>query len=530
MAGRIFARPFSNSPCPWQAGTRMSAPLLSVQGVSKRFGSVQALAGVRLELRKGEVHALMGENGAGKSTLMNILGGIFRPDEGEILLAGESINPTSPAESQRLGIGLVHQEIALCPDVSVAENIFMSATSRSEKWTFDPSELNRKATEVLAQLHAVPVTERAGSLPIASQQIVEIAKALTLDCKVLILDEPTAALTETEADALFAIIRKLKGEGIGIIYISHRMAEIFSLADRVTIFRDGSYVTTLDVGSTRPEEVAAKMVGRSLPDLFPEKRGSDADPRLSVSGIVSGKSVREVGFDVRPGEIVGLGGLIGSGRTETALAICGLAPRTGGRVCLDGREITIEDYPGAIRHGLVYLSEDRKGSGIFLDLSIAKNISALALRRVSGLWSVDVKQENDLAERMRKRLDIRCASIQQPVSALSGGNQQKVALAKLLAVDPKVIFVDEPTRGVDIGAKVQIYAILRELAEAGAAVVMISSEMPELIGLCDRIVVLHEGRVAGEVSGQEMNEENIMHLASGLGPRTKPAKVRKKSR
>ncbi|MGK9232386.1 sugar ABC transporter ATP-binding protein [Inquilinus limosus] len=496
----------------------MSEPLLSVRDIAKSFGPVRALAGVRFELRAGEVHALMGENGAGKSTLMNILGGVHQPDRGTVSLDGRPVRIPSPAAAQALGIGLVHQEIALCPDATVAENIFMAETNGRRGLWMDTRDLRRRAEAVLAGLHPVPVEVRAGELPIASQQIVEIAKALTLNCRVLIFDEPTAALTEAEAEALFAIIRDLRARGIGIVYISHRMAEIFAIADRITVFRDGAYVDTLQTAAATPEQVAAKMVGRPLLDLYPPRRGPAAGaPLLKIEGLSDGGIVRDVGFEVRPGEIVGLGGLIGSGRTETVQAICGLARRASGRITCDGAEVPPDDYPAAVRQGLVYLSEDRKGNGIFLDLPIAENISSLDLRLVSGPVMVSRKRETALAEAMRQRLGIRCADVHQPVATLSGGNQQKVALARLLAVNPRILFVDEPTRGVDIGAKAQIYAILRELADQGAGIVAISSELPELIGISDRILVLHEGRLAGELGPDEMSEEAIMQLASGLG-------------
>jgi ribose transport system ATP-binding protein len=492
--------------------------LLTIRDMSKSFGPVRALSSVSFDLRAGEIHALMGENGAGKSTLMNILGGVLRPDSGEIRLDGRVVSPASPAEAQRFGIGLVHQEIALCPDVTVAENIFMAEINASRRLSVDRVALRQRAEAVLAPLLPIPVDALAGSLPIASQQIVEIAKALTLDARVLIFDEPTAALSETEAEALFRIVRGLRAQGLGIVYISHRMAEIFSLSDRVTVLRDGAYVATVETAETTPRELASRMVGRDLVDLYPPKAGGPRrHARLTVEGVADGAGIADIRFTVAPGEILGLGGLIGSGRSETAQLVCGLRDRVAGAVRLDGRDLGRGGYREAIAKGVVYLSEDRKGSGVFLDLTIAQNVSALDLRRVSRRWTVSRRRESELAERLRQRLDIRCASVHQPVATLSGGNQQKVALARLLAVEPSVLFVDEPTRGVDIGAKAQIYAILRELAREGAAIVVISSEMPELIGLSDRILVLHEGRVAGELSGAEMTEDAIMHLASGLG-------------
>ena len=495
----------------------MSTPLLRLTGITKRFGAVRALTGVSFELRAGEVHALMGENGAGKSTLMNIVGGVLQPDAGEIEIEGNAVRIASPAAAQAAGVGLVHQEIALCPDISVAENIFMAETNTRRGLWMDTRDLRRRAEAVLADLHEVPVTALAGALPIASQQIVEIAKALTLNCKALIFDEPTAALTETEAERLFAIIRGLKARGIGIIYISHRMAEIFAISDRITVLRDGAFVDTLQTAATTPEAVAAKMVGRALPDLYPPRGEKVAgEPILTIAGLSDGGIVDDVSFEVRAGEIVGLGGLIGSGRTETVKAICGISDRSAGKIHRDGKEIGQGDYLASIREGIVYLSEDRKGDGVFLDLSIAENISALDLKRVSGRFMV----RRGRKRRWRKK----CASgwvYAAPVSTsrcrtLSGGNQQKVALAKLLAVNPRVLFVDEPTRGVDIGAKAQIYAILRDLADQGVGIVAISSELPELIGISDRILVLHQGRIAGEVEGDDMNEETIMQLASGL--------------
>jgi ribose transport system ATP-binding protein len=495
----------------------MDARLLRMEGISKHYGGVRALEDVRFECDRGRIHALLGENGAGKSTLMNIVGGVLQPDSGEIEIEGKAIKIADPAAAQGAGVGLVHQEIALCPDITVAENIFMAETNARRSLWMDTRDLRRRAEAVLADLHEVPVTMLAGTLPIASQQIVEIAKALTLNCKVLIFDEPTAALTEAEAERLFAIIRALKARGIGIIYISHRMAEIFAISDRITVLRDGAFVDTLQTAETTPEAVAAKMVGRALPDLYPPRGEKVAgEPILKVVGLSDDGIVDDASFEVHAGEILGLGGLIGSGRTETVKAVCGISDRSAGCIYLDGREIGQSDYLASIREGIVYLSEDRKGEGVFLDLSIAENISALDLRRVSGRFMVRRGQETALAEKMRERLGIRCASVHQSVSELSGGNQQKVALAKLLAVNPRVLFVDEPTRGVDIGAKAQIYAILRDLAGQGVGIVAISSELPELIGISDRILVLHQGRIAGEVEGDDMNEETIMQLASGL--------------
>ena len=504
-------------------------PILEVHDIHKSFGPVQALRGVQLSLMPGEVHALMGENGAGKSTLMNILSGVFPPDQGRIHFKGRDIILSDPAKAQAHGIGLVHQEIALCPDISVAENILMAATNARTSFLMNDRELRERAKKVLADLMPIPVDEKVGNLPIASQQIVEIAKALTLDCDVLIFDEPTAALTDSEAEALFRIIADLKARNIGIIYISHRMAEIFAISDRITVFRDGTFIDTLMTEDTSPDEVATKMVGREILHQFPAK---NPDLKGGMSSVMSVRELsddgvlKDISFDLREGEVLGLGGLIGAGRSELAHAICGLSRKTAGSVAMRGKPLNIESYAESIRNGLVYLSEDRKGSGVFLDLSIAANITALDLRHVSSKGFVLQREEEKRAEELGRLLSLRCAHVSQPVSALSGGNQQKVAIAKMLSVHPDIIIFDEPTRGVDVGAKSEIYTILRNLASKGVGVLVISSEMPELIGLCDRIIVLHEGRVAGEVEDENMTEEKIMKLASGLSRQNAVVKER----
>ncbi len=490
--------------------------LLQISGVSKSFGAVHALSGVDFGVRAGEIHALAGENGAGKSTLMNIIDGILQPDDGRILIDGKPVKIASPTEAQRLGIGFVHQEIALCDDVSVAENIFMSATNISKSFLMDYAGQRRKAGQVLARLCDIDPATRAGDLSISSQQLVEIAKALTLDCRILILDEPTAALTEKEAQLLFGIMRKLREQGIAIIYISHRMVEIFDNCDRVTVFRDGRHIVTHDVADIGPDDVVNAMVGRKIETLYPDKLTDPAtDTLLSVRGLGDGARIHDVSFDLRRGEILGIAGLIGSGRSEIVKGICGLEPAPEGEIVLAGKTLRRDEYRDAIGDGMVYLSEDRKGDGVFLEMSIASNISALRPEQVAGRFGlIDRKREFAQAEALGKRLNLKCGSLWDPVSSLSGGNQQKVAIAKMLSVDPRIIFLDEPTRGVDVGAKAEIHRILRQLASEGVGIVVISSELPELIGLCDRALVVREGRISGVVAGDEMTEENIMHLAS----------------
>ena len=499
----------------------MAEPVLTIHGVTKHFGAVKALTDVDFTLERGEVHALCGENGAGKSTLMNIIAGVLQPTEGEIRVDGAPVRIPSPAAAQALGIGLVHQEIALCPDATVAENMFMAATNRRRSPFMNYGALERDAQAVMNRLAAIDVRRKVADLPISSQQLVEIAKALTLDCRVLILDEPTAALTETEAQQLFAIIRDLKANGISIIYISHRMAEIFSLCDRVTVFRDGRYVCTDRIADVTPDDVVRRMVGREITQLYPDKLGpgeEKGETILDVENIADSERFRNISFSLRKGEILGIGGLIGSGRTEIAEGICGLRQRTAGTVRLHGSAQKINSYADAVKAGIVYLSEDRKGSGVFLDMSIAQNISVLDLKSLTNAAGLlDGRAEAALAEDFARRLAVRMGGIEAPVKSLSGGNQQKVAIAKQLAVKPKVILMDEPTRGIDVGAKTEIHRLLRELARSGIGIVVISSEMPELLGLADRVLVVREGRIAGELGADEMSEEAVIRLASGLG-------------
>jgi ribose transport system ATP-binding protein len=496
----------------------MSNTVLEIRNVSRNFGPVRALRDIKFDLRRGEIHAIAGENGAGKSTLMNIIDGIIQPDSGEIFIDGRPVRMSSPAQAQKLGIGFVHQEIALCPDVSVAENIFMAATNQSNRFLMDTVSLKSKARDVLAQLADIDPGILVRDLSISNQQLVEIAKALTLDCRILILDEPTAALTEREAQLLFSIIRQLTQQGIAIIYISHRMVEIFENCDRVTVFRDGQSIRTDKVSETTPEEIVNAMVGRKIESLYPPKlQTPPGPPVLQVDGLTDSR-FHDISFKLRSGEILGVAGLIGAGRSEIMRSICRLEGKASGRVRLQGRDLNLKSYAEAIAEGIVYLSEDRKGDGVFLDLPVAVNVSALNLSQVSrGPGLIDKGAEIRLAEALARQLSIKAAGVGQKVSALSGGNQQKVALAKLLAVKPKVIFLDEPTRGVDVGAKSEIHKILRDLAEQGVGILVVSSELPELIGLCDRVIVIAEGRITGELPAEKLSEEAIMQLASNTG-------------
>ena len=489
-------------------------PLLQLTDIAKSFGAVRALRSGQLELHAGEIHALAGENGAGKSTLMNIIDGILRPDSGTIRIDGQPVQIDSPAMAQRLGIGFVHQEIALCADISVAENIFMAETAQSRRRVMGGADLIARAARVLAPLADIDPRVPAGRLSISQQQLVEIAKALTLDCRILILDEPTAALTEHEAKKLFGIMRGLADRGIGIIYISHRMAEIFQICDRVTVMRDGQHIRTDRIADITPADVVNAMVGRQLDALYPPKLAGPRGPEILSVANLTDRRYRDVSFALHRGEILGFAGLIGAGRSEIARGVTRLEGNARGEVRLDGAPVVLRNYADCIAKGIVYLSEDRKGDGVFVDLPIAANISALDLSRVARRGVVDAARETDQAQRIGATLKLKAASMAHRVASLSGGNQQKVALAKLLAVEPKVIFLDEPTRGVDVGAKAEIHGILRALAESGVGVAVISSEMPELIGLCDRVLVVSEGRISGELSGHDLTETNIMTLAA----------------
>ncbi len=490
--------------------------LLELRSISKRFGAVKALQEVDLTLQAGEIHALAGENGAGKSTLMNIIDGILRPDSGEIWLDGKPVTIRSPREAQQLGIGLVHQEIALCPDISIYENIWMTHQQRG--LLLPHKALRERAQQVMNRLAPIPVSQKVGELSLSQQQLVEIAKALTLDCRLLILDEPTAALTEPEAQTLFSIVRQLRDQGMTVVYISHRMAEIFALCQHITILRDGRTVHSAPLHSMTADEVITRLVGRELSQLYPDKRPvNDAPPLLEVRDLSDGKRFHDIHFNLCPGEILGIGGLMGAGRSEIAQGICALHPITRGSISIKGLPVRLKDYAASIQQRMVYLSEDRKDAGLFLAMPIDWNISALDIRAVShhGL-TLSPRRERVQAEALAQQVKLKRGKLSDPVSSLSGGNQQKVALARVLSVQPEIVFLDEPTRGVDVSAKAEIYQILANLADNGVGLVVISSELPELIGLCDRIIVIHEGRISGEVTGEAMTEENLMRLAAGI--------------
>ena len=493
--------------------------LIELRGVKKAFGATQALAGVDFSLESGQIHAVCGENGAGKSTLMKVIDGILQPDSGQILLNGKSVQIRDPGHAAQLGISLVHQEISLCGCATVAENIFMSEVNSSKRLLMDYEDLQRRAKEILLRLGKdIPTHVNVELLSLSNQQLVEIAKALALDCQILILDEPTAALTEVESKALFKVLHELADAGIGIIYISHRMAEIFENCSHVTVLRDGSSVHAGKIEDTSPDDLIRKMVGRELGSYYPAKsKKVGATPLLDVIEISDGEAVHSVSLKIMPGEILGIAGLMGAGRSEIAKVICGITPKTSGVVRLNGEAIEARSYSKALSKGIAYLSEDRKSEGVFLELPIKSNIASMALDKVrTSIFTVDETKETNQAVELGKKLKLKASSVAANADCLSGGNQQKVAIAKLLATNPKIVFMDEPTRGVDVGAKSEIHQVLRQLANEGVGVAVISSELPEIIGLCDRTIVIRNGRVVGELASGATTEESILRVASGL--------------
>ena len=493
----------------------MGQVVLEMEGISKSFGATRALNGVKLTVRSHEIHALMGENGAGKSTLMKVLSGVYQPDAGIIKVDGKPIIITKPADARAAGISLIYQELSVATNLTVAENVFMGSEPKTPWGMADTAEMNRRTEEVLRTLGApFSATTPARKLSIAQQQQVEIARALIHKGRILIMDEPTAALSDRETDALFKIVRKLRDEGIAVIYISHRMAEVNALADCVTVLRDGAYVGELAREELDPGKIVQMMVGRPLGDFYQHKTGRQVGKLvLEVSNVAGGK-VRPASFQVHAGEVVGLAGLVGAGRTELARLIFGADPRTGGRVMLDGTEVTINEPLDAIRLGIGYLPEDRKGQGLFLQLSALANTAMNVLGKNARAGVINHPALRKLTKQAIDRLSIKVSGPDGIVGGLSGGNQQKVLLARWLEISPKVLLLDEPTRGVDVGAKSEIYLIINELAAQGVAVVVISSELPEVIGICDRVVVMREGVITGECSGEDINQEKIMTLAT----------------
>ena len=497
----------------------MANELLVVEGVSKEFPGVKALQNVRIDLRPGEVHALVGENGAGKSTLMKILSGIYTKDSGTVTYKGEHVNVSGPLEAQQLGISIIHQEINLMPDLTVAQNIFIGREpKRLGKMFLNDRKINKDAQELLDQL-GLPLDPKqmVGDLTVARQQMVEIAKAISYNGEVIIMDEPTSSLTPAEVSALFKIIENLKASGKGVIYISHRLEELNQITDRITVFRDGQYIDTVNTKDTTIAKIIALMIGRDVEqDMRPDVNNSTDEIVLKVEGLSTKKLLKDVSFDLRKGEILGFAGLMGAGRTEVALALVGKDPISAGKVTVNGKQVKISSPSDAVAHGIGYLSEDRKRFGLLLIQDVNFNIGLSSVYKLfsSKLGWLRKGASKKVSEDAVKTLSIRTPSVNQITKNLSGGNQQKVVIAKWLTRECDILIFDEPTRGIDVGAKDEIYKLLAKLASEGKSIIMISSELPEVLRLSDRIVVMCEGRVTGIVDNKDADQKVIMEYAT----------------
>ena len=493
------------------------APLLQLQAINKRFPGVHALRDVQFDVRRGEVHALIGENGAGKSTMIKIVSGVYQPETGDIQLDGQRVQFANPREAQRAGIATIYQELGLYPELSVAENIFMghAPTRKRGFWqTIDWQRMEQSAEALLAELniHNLDAQAKVGTLNVGNRQRVEIAKALSLDARILIMDEPTAALTESDVEQLFSIVRLLRERGVSIIYISHRLNEVFALADRVTVLRDGQYIGTKDLRDTSEAQLISMMVGRTIENLFPKQAAEIGDVVLEVRKLNRAPLTRDISFTVRAGEIVGLAGLVGSGRSETAQVIFGVLPAESGEILLNGAAVEIQRPSEAVAQGIGYVPEDRGHQGLVREMTLRENTSMAVLESVSRNTFVNRGKERQLARHSIQQLSIRATGAEQIANKLSGGNQQKVVVSKWLASGPKLLIMDEPTRGIDVGAKAEIHRLMSRLAaEEGLAILMISSELPEILAMSDRILVMREGRLAGEFSRDEATQETVAH-------------------
>jgi rhamnose transport system ATP-binding protein len=491
------------------------APILAIRGVAKRFDATQALSDVSLDLMPGEIHALLGENGAGKSTLIKIITGVHQPDRGQILLAGEPIVMRSAAEAQRLGIAAIYQEPLLFPDLNVAENIFISHQDRGAivGWR----QMFRDAETILAELGvALDVRNPASGLTLAAQQTVEIAKAISMNVRVLIMDEPTASLSAHEAQELFRIVGDLKRQGVAILFVSHRMEEVFEIADRITVFRDGRLIATRPRAEATPQRAIADMVGRAVDLTKTRASVMRNELLLSVDRLGRQGVFEDVSFELRRGEVLGFAGLIGAGRTDVGLALFGIDPATSGTIAIGGKPVAVRSPRDGMALGIAYVSEDRRQLGLVLSMSIFANITLPALRRyLNRLGLLRTSMEKATAESFRKRLAIRTPSVELDVAKLSGGNQQKVMLSKWLNTNPSILILDEPTRGVDVGSKAEVHAIIGELAAEGIGVIVISSDLPEVLALSDRVLVMREGRQMAILDRAEADQESVMTAAMG---------------
>ncbi|MCD3426454.1 sugar ABC transporter ATP-binding protein [Streptococcus equi] len=488
---------------------------IEMTAISKSFGTNKVLEKIDLVLHSGQVHALMGENGAGKSTLMNILTGLFPASSGTIVIDGVEKQFSNPQEAEAFGISFIHQEMNTWPDMTVLDNLFLGREIKGTFGLLDQKAMKEKAKRAFDRLGiSIPLDLPIGSLSVGQQQMIEIAKSLLSEVSLLVMDEPTAALTDRETESLFQMIASLKKEGVGIVYISHRMEEIFRVTDLITVMRDGIVVDTKPTAETNPAELVKKMVGRDIDDYYPAKAAELGELVFEVENL-SGECFKDISFQVRRGEILGFSGLMGAGRTEVMRAIFALDKRTAGRIRLNGQDIQVTNPVQAIRAGIGFLTEDRKEEGLILDFSIKDNMTLPSHKDFSKNGFFDDKTSRDFVQKMIDRLRIKSGRPEMVVGNLSGGNQQKVVLAKWIGIAPKVLILDEPTRGVDVGAKREIYQLMNELAERGVPILLVSSDLPEVLGVSDRIVVMHEGRITGELSRGEATQEKVMQLATG---------------
>lgn len=490
---------------------------LELKNITKTFPGVKALDNMQLSLKKGEIHAICGENGAGKSTLMKIITGVYQPDKGDIILNGEKVTFKNPNEAYDKGISIIYQENSLFPDLTVLENMFIGhepTRNIGPVKAIDYKAMTKEAERIFERLgETVDLNTTVSGLSVATKQMVEIAKAMTYDADILILDEPTAALTNRETEALFRIIDRLKSEGVSMLYISHRLEEIFEIADRVTVIRDGEYVATSDTKSVTEEQLIAWMVGRNVDNLYPKFHVDIGENVLELKNVNQEGVLKNINLNLKKGEILGISGLAGSGRTELAEAISGLTQIDSGEIILNGEKVEIKDYCDALEYGMVYVSEDRKEKGLVIPMDIKENITMPILQKLSNNKVIDFKEERAISNHYMEQLSIKAPSIDSIVGNLSGGNQQKVAIAKALACKPKILILDEPTRGVDVGAKSEIHRLISQLAKEGLSIIMVSSDLPEILGMADRVCVMKNGTIVKTFSREEATQEKVLAVS-----------------
>lgn len=491
--------------------------ILELKDINKSFPGVHALKDMSISIRKGEVHAVCGENGAGKSTLMKVITGVYKQESGDIVFDGHKVDINNPNEAFELGIAIMYQETSLFPEMTILENMYLNHEITKKKFglnIMDYETMGTRAKEIFDSLScSFSLDSKVKEISMAQKQLVEIAKALTFDTRILIMDEPTASLTQREVESLFQIIRKLKKQGVSIVYISHRLEEIFEVCDRVSVIRDGQYISTNDIKDTNKDKLVSEMVGRVVNSYYPKEIVEIGDVRIKLQNFSQEGLFRNINLNVRKGEIVGLSGLVGAGRTELAHAVCGFSKPDSGQIFIDGKEVHITDYRSAMENGIVYVSEDRGKYGLVIRMNIKSNITLPQLKRILSRGKIDLKKEKEMGEEAIRTFDIKAPGPDTIVENLSGGNQQKVAVAKAIALSPTLLILDEPTRGVDVNAKAEIHKIIGGLVKQGLSILMISSELPELLGMCDRIYVMGGGVLKGEFGREEATQEAILKVA-----------------